>query len=29
VLNPGQKTDMGESACVHGVEVAVTLAGVG
>jgi anaerobic selenocysteine-containing dehydrogenase len=23
-LNPGQKTDMGESTCVHGVEVAVS-----
>jgi anaerobic selenocysteine-containing dehydrogenase len=26
VLNPGHKTDMGESTCVHGVEVAVTAA---
>jgi anaerobic selenocysteine-containing dehydrogenase len=24
VLNPGQKSDMGESTCVHGVEVTVT-----
>src|SRR5215212_7476031 len=24
VLNPGRKTDIGESTCVHGVEVAVT-----
>jgi anaerobic selenocysteine-containing dehydrogenase len=24
VLNPGHKTDMGESTCVHGVEVTVT-----
>ena len=24
VLNPGQKTDMGESTCVHGVEVMIT-----
>jgi hypothetical protein len=24
VLNPGQKSDMGENTCVHGVEVAVT-----
>lgn len=24
VLNPGHKTDMGESSCVHGVEVTVT-----
>ena len=26
-LNPGQKTDMGESTCVHGVEVSVGPAG--
>jgi anaerobic selenocysteine-containing dehydrogenase len=24
VLNPGHKTDMGESTCVHGVEIVVT-----
>jgi anaerobic selenocysteine-containing dehydrogenase len=24
VLNPGRKTDMGESTCVHGIEVTVT-----
>jgi anaerobic selenocysteine-containing dehydrogenase len=24
VLNPGHKTDMGESTCVHGIEVTVT-----
>jgi hypothetical protein len=24
VLNPGQKSDMGENTCVHGVEVIVT-----
>jgi anaerobic selenocysteine-containing dehydrogenase len=24
VLNPGHKTDMGESTCVHGVEILVT-----
>ena len=24
VLNPGRKTDMGESTCVHSVEVALT-----
>jgi anaerobic selenocysteine-containing dehydrogenase len=24
VLNPGHKADMGESTCVHGVEVTVT-----
>ena len=23
-LNPGQKTDMGESTCVHSIEVAVS-----
>ena len=28
VLNPGTKTDMGESSAVHGVEVTVTAAGV-
>jgi len=24
VLNPGKKTDMGESTCVHGIEVSIT-----
>ena len=24
VLNPGAKTDMGESTCVHGIEVLIT-----
>jgi hypothetical protein len=24
VLNPGAKTDLGESSCVHGIEVTVT-----
>ena len=27
VLNPGVKTDMGESTCVHGIEVLITPAG--
>jgi anaerobic selenocysteine-containing dehydrogenase len=29
VLNPGAKTDLGESSCVHAIEVTVTLINVG